>query len=84
MNFWPYPVEPRGLGITTTYPAAANTCAFQRYVQLWPQLPCGPPWISISTGYFRSAWKPYGFTTKLCTREPSAASTQNSSSGVSW
>src|ERR1022692_3970997 len=30
MNFWPYPVDPRGLGITTTYPAAANTCAFQR------------------------------------------------------
>jgi hypothetical protein len=30
MNFWPYPVDPRGFGITTTYPAAANTCAFQR------------------------------------------------------
>jgi len=30
MNFWPYPVEPRGLGMTTTNPAAAKTWAFQR------------------------------------------------------
>ena len=30
VNFWPKPVEPRGLIITTTYPGAANICAFQR------------------------------------------------------
>ena len=30
VNFWPKPVDPRGLIMTLTYPGAENVCAFQR------------------------------------------------------
>src|SRR3982750_3708126 len=62
MNFCPYPVEPRGLIMTTTYPFAANSCAFQRYDHESPQAPCGPPWIKNFTGYFLLASKFGGLT----------------------
>src|ERR1700761_5940889 len=51
-NFCPYPVDPRGLIITTTYPFAANSSGFQRYDHASPQAPCGPPWMRNLTGYF--------------------------------
>src|SRR5256885_11788091 len=50
---WPNPVEPRGLGATTTQPCAAHRAGFHRYDQPSDQAPWGPPWIMNTTGYFR-------------------------------
>src|SRR5215213_6502575 len=51
-NFWPKPVEPRGLGAATTQPCAAHNDGFQRVDQASSHAPCGPPWMRNTTGYF--------------------------------
>src|SRR3954452_21303526 len=84
MNACPYPVEPRGLIMTTTYPLAANSSGFQRYDHESPHAPCGPPWIRNFTGYFFDASKSGGFTMKPSTFLPIDPVNQNGSSGEVW
>src|SRR3954454_19712262 len=81
MNCCPYPVEPRGLIITTTYPSDANMFGFHRNDQSSPHAPCGPPWIRNFTGYFFAASKFGGFTMNPCTFFFSAPVNQNGSAG---
>src|SRR3954466_6934296 len=59
-NFWPKPVEPRGLGAATTQPCAAHSEGFQRADQASSHAPCGPPWMRNTTGYFFDGLKPGG------------------------
>src|SRR4051794_4084099 len=84
MNACPYPVEPRGLIITITYPLAANSSGFHRYDHESPQAPCGPPWMRNFTGYFFAASKSGGFTMKPSTFFPAAPANQNGSRGSIW
>src|SRR4051794_38416005 len=81
MNCCPYPVEPRGLIITTTYPSDANMFGFHRNDQSSPHAPCGPPWIRNFTGYFFAASNFGGFTMNPCTFFFSAPVNQNGSAG---
>src|SRR5579863_8347081 len=81
MNFCPYPVEPRGLTWTTTYPFAANIWAFQRNDHESPHAPCGPPWMRNFTGHFLLESKFGGFTMNPSTFVCSAPVNQNGSTG---
>src|SRR3954451_1415487 len=74
-NFWPNPVEPRGLGAATTQPCAAHSDGFQREDQASPQSPCGPPWMRNTTGYFFDASKFGGLISQYCTGVPPAPAT---------
>src|SRR5688572_3627785 len=69
-NFWPNPVDPRGLGAATTHPCAAHSEGFHRVDQASSHAPCGPPWMRKTTGYFRVASKLGGFTNQYCTAAP--------------
>src|SRR6516164_11683458 len=63
-NVWPNPNEPRGFGVATTHPCAAQSAGFHRYDHESPHSPCGPPWIRNTTGYFFDASKPGGLRTQ--------------------
>src|SRR5690242_16075698 len=71
-NFWPNPVEPRGLGAATTQPCAAQSDGFQRYDHASSHAPCGPPWIRKTTGYFFDASKFGGLISQYWTGVPPA------------
>src|ERR1700686_4293381 len=43
VNFCPYPVDPRRLIISVTYPAAEKTCAFHRYPHAFGHIVRGSP-----------------------------------------
>src|SRR5690349_21980800 len=65
----PYPVEPRGLVYSTTYPSAACCCRPKLKATLY--IECGPPWISRINGYFFFASKLGGLTTQPWILKPS-------------
>src|SRR6187397_1996720 len=81
-NFWPKPVDPRGLGATTTQPCAAQSVGFQRADHPSPHAPCGPPWIRNTTAYLRRGLKFGGLTIQYWTGAPAAPGTVKLSGGL--
>jgi hypothetical protein len=67
-NSVPYPVLPRGLVYSTTNPFAAKFWNIVLKPTLYME--CGPPWISMSSGYLRDGSNLGGFTIHPCTRAP--------------
>src|SRR4051812_2726185 len=71
-NFWPKPVEPRGLGAATIQPCAAHSDGFHRLDHASAQSPCGPPCSMKTTGYFFVGSKCGGLSSQYCTSVPLA------------